>query len=114
MNADMMIWQMGAQVIMMVLSAVAGWFGGKIKGAKTEREQKEKESQEEREQNREANRLLLSYRIQDLFEEHVQKGQSITSAEKHEIEKLYKIYKNLGGNGEGKRMYDELMALKTV
>lgn len=113
MDTDMVVWQIAAQLTMMGLSAIAGWFGGKIKGAKMEREQKEQESQAEREQNREVNRLLLSYKIQDLFEEYVKKEQDITSAEKHEIEKLYNLYKNLGGNGEGTRMYNELMALKT-
>ena len=102
------------QLLMMVLSGIVGWLGGKIKGAAKEREEARNKSTRERDESRSIQRLLLYYRLHDLFEEYVIKGADISSADKHEIEEVYNYYHNLGGNGEGSRMYRELMALKTT
>lgn len=111
---DMMYTQMIGQFAMMALTGIVGWLGGKIKGAKAEREKSQKEETEERDRSRAVQRLLIYYRIQDLFDEYVVKKEPITSAEKHEVEELYEYYASLGGNGEGQRMYKELMGLKTT
>lgn len=102
------------QILMMVLSGVVGWLGGKIKGAAKEREEARKRTNMERDDIRSIQRLLLYYRLHDLFDEYVVDGADISSADKHEIEEVYNYYHNLGGNGEGSRMYRELMALKTT
>ncbi len=106
--------QFAGQIAMMALTGVVGWLAGKIKGAKQERQDTQRKEQEERDRSRDVQRLLLYYRIHDLFVKFVVNAQSITSAEKHEIEELYELYRELGGNGEGQRMYKELMALKTT
>lgn len=102
------------QILMMVLSGVVGWLGGKIKGAAKEREEARKRTNMERDDMRSIQRLLLYYRLHDLFDEYVVDGADISSADKHEIEEVYNYYHNLGGNGEGSRMYRELMNLKTT
>lgn len=102
------------QILMMVLSGVVGWLGGKIKGAAKEREEARKRTNMERDDIRSIQRLLLYYRLHDLFDEYVVDGADISSADKHEIEEVYNYYHNLGGNGEGSRMYRELMNLKTT
>lgn len=111
---NMMVTQMIGQFVMMALTGIVGWLGGKIKGAKVEREKSQKEETEERDRSRAVQRVLLYYRIKDLFNNFVVDSQPITSAEKHEIEEVYELYKELGGNGEGQRMYKELMELKTT
>ena len=105
--------QVAGQIVMMALMGIAGWLGGKIKGAQAEHEKNKQEDVKERDQNRSVQRVLLYYRMQDLFRKYVAEGEPITSAEKHQIEELYELYKGLGGNGEGQRMYKELIALKT-
>lgn len=109
-----MLMGMVPQLLMMVLSGIVGWLGGKIKGAAKEREEARNKSTRERDESRSIQRLLLYYRLHDLFDEYVVGGADISSADKHEIEEVYNYYHNLGGNGEGSRMYKELMALKTT
>lgn len=105
--------QVLSQLLVMALSAIAGWLGGKLKGAAAERKKAEEEKHEERDSMRGMLRMLLYYRIKDLFEEYVVRGEPITGADKHEIEEIYDYYQSLNGNGEGRRMYKELMELKT-
>lgn len=101
------------QALIMVLSGIVGWLGGKIRGAASEREESRKKNKKERDDMRAIQRLLLYYRLHDMFDQYVIHGDDISSADKHEIEEVYTYYHNLGGNGEGSRMYRELMALKT-
>ena len=111
----MIITQIIGQLAMMAITGIAGWLGGKLKGAKTEREQHQQQATEERDQMRAMVRLLLYYRLHDLFEEHVVDQEAISSSDKREIEELYNYYHDtLHGNGEGTRMYRELMDLKTT
>lgn len=102
------------QLLMMALSGAIGWLGGKLKEARASRSEQEERETRERDQTRAILRLLLYYRLCDLFDTYVVRGEAISSAEKHEIEEVYTYYHDtLGGNGEGMRMYNELMALKT-
>lgn len=104
--------QMLPQLVMMVLSGAIGWLGGKIKGAAKEREKKDAEAAKERDDNRAIIRLLLYYRLKDLFKQYVVDKDQITSADKHEVEEVYTYYHERGGNGEGSRMYREIMELQ--
>ena len=106
--------QIVTQLVIMAITAVAGGAWGWLKGQNAERKKKAEESSRERDEQRAMLRLLLFYRLKDLFDEYVVREGSITSAEKHEIEELYAYYHGtLNGNSEGTRMYNELMALKT-
>ena len=96
------------------VSAIAGWFAGKIKGSAAERKAKQQEQQQERDENRAMFRWVFDFQLRDFYHRYVVRGDEITTAEKHEIETIYGYYHDtLGGNGEGTRMYKALMALKT-
>lgn len=97
------------QVAMMVLTGVAGWFGGRVREAAKERNERNASELKERDGNRAILRLLLYYRLKDLFAQYVINGMPITSADKHEVEEIYSHYHDRGGNGEGTRMYREIM-----
>lgn len=105
--------QLVLQLLMMALTGAVGWLGGKIKGAAKEREESRARDSKERDDIRSIQRLLLYYRLKDLFDEYVVNGDSISSADKHEVEEVYNHYHDLGGNGEGSRMYKEIMNLRT-
>lgn len=102
------------QIIVTVLSAIAAGLYGRMKGAAKEREEARRKNDRERDDVRAILRLLLYYRLRDLFEEYVVQEGDISSSDKHEIEEVYTFYHELGGNGEGTRMYRELIALKTM
>lgn len=111
---SMMVQQIAAQVIMMALTGVVGWLGGKLKGVKTERERREQEQEQATVQTKAMLKLLLYYQLRELFNTYVVDKKPISSADKREIEELYGMYHDtLSGNGEGTRMYKELMELKT-
>ena len=101
-----------AQLVMMILTGVASWLGGKIRGAAAERKKREEKEEQEKHTSREVQRLLLFYRLKDLYTDYVINAKPITSSDKHEIEEAYTYYHNLGGNGEGTRMYGKMMELK--
>lgn len=106
--------QLVPSLVGMALTGLVGWLGGKIEGARKEREEARAKETEERDQTRAMLRLLMDYRLRDMFDTYVVRGEGISIADKHEIEVVYGYYHDaLGGNGEGTRMYNELMALKT-
>ena len=112
---DGMIWNLAMQLAMMALTGAVGWLRGKISGAAKERREAAKRSDQERDQSRSIQRLLLFYRLKDLFDQYVVRGDDISSADKPEIEEVYRYYHEvLGGNGEGTRMYKALMDLRTT
>lgn len=109
-----MLANLAIQVLMMALTGIAGWLGGKLKGAARARAEERERSDSERDSNRAVLRLLLFYRLKDLFDQYVVRGDSITAADKHEVEELYEHYHtDLGGNGEGTRMFKAIIDLKT-
>lgn len=107
--------KLALDVTLMALTGIIGWLRGKITGAAKERREAAKRRDDERDQGRSIQRLLLYYRLKDLFEKYVVSGDEISSADKHEIEEVYRYYHDvLGGNGEGTRMYKALMELRTT
>lgn len=100
------------QVTMMALTGIIGWLSGRVKGAAKERELRAEHLDKERDDNRAIMRLLLYYRLKDLFTQYVLERKPITSADKHEVEEVYTYYHARGGNGEGTRMYKAIMELQ--
>lgn len=101
------------QLAMMACTGIVGWLGGKIKGAAKESEQRSAQEAKERDDTRAIMRLLLYYRLKDMFSNYVLDHAEISSADKHEVEEIYRYYHDgLGGNGEGSRMYQEIMELQ--
>lgn len=112
---DQVITMLVVQLAMMAITGVAGWFGGKVKGIKTERDENAQKAEEERDYTRAIARLLLYYRLKDIHRNYVIEGQAISSGDKHEVEEIYRYYHDiLGGNGESTRMYKAIMELKTI
>lgn len=109
-----MIARFALDITLMVLTGAVGWLRGKIAGAAKERREADAKTHAERDQSRAATRLLLWYRLKDLFDQYVVDGAPMSGGDKHEIEEVYKLYKEFGGNGEGTRMYHALMELKTT
>lgn len=99
------------QIILSIVTGIAGWAIGKMRGAAQERDRKEEQRVKERDDSRAIDRLLLMYRLQDIHKEFVIGGKPCSAAEKHEAEEVYQLYHGLGGNGAGTRMYQEIMAL---
>lgn len=97
-----------------VLGALVGAAFTKIAKDRESREKLTQEQVRERDENRESMRLLLGYRLSDLFRRYVVEASPITTAEKHEVEDVYEHYHAYGGNGEGTRKYKAIMALKTT
>ncbi len=113
--SDQIVTMLIVQVVMLVITGVAGWFGGKVKGMKTERDETAEKTKKERDYVRAIARLLLYYRLKDLHRLYVVGGQPISSGDKHEVEDIYKYYHDiLGGNGEATRMYRAIIELKTI
>lgn len=98
------------QLATMLLTGIVGWLAGKLRGAAKERHQRMVET----EATREGLRLLLFYQLHGMYVKHVVKGARPSVADKHEIEEVYRLYHTqLEGNGEGTRIYRELMDLET-
>ena len=102
------------QLLMMALTGIIGWLGGKLKEAHTSRKEQEEQETRERDQYRAMFRWVFDFQLRGFYHRYVVKGEEITTAEKREIETIYGYYHDtLGGNGEGTRMYNALMALDT-
>lgn len=114
MPMDQWALQLAGQLAVMAVTGLAGWLAGRLREARrTAREDREREVRE-RDESRSMMRLLYFYRLNDLFKQYVVAGDDISAAEKHEVEEVYHYYHDaLGGNGEGTRMFNEIMALKT-
>lgn len=102
------IYQLLFQIAPMVATGIIGWLSGKLRGAAKARS----DALRERDDDRAIMRLLLYYRLKDLFKQYVVDRGQITSADKHEVEEVYTYYHDRGGNGEGTRMYREIMELQ--
>lgn len=100
------------QIVLMIVTTVLGWALGALREkAKNARDGK-KEEDKDRETAREADRLLLYYRLSELYDRFVVKGEPITLSEKEKVQELYECYKARGGNGAGTQMYSEILELK--
>ena len=102
------------QLVMMVATTVMGTFiGWLLNGFKTKaRQLREKTDQEreEREQNRAVLGELLFYRLEDLHRRYVIQGYPCSAADKQQVDEIYHHYHDeLGLNGPGTHMYNEIM-----
>lgn len=96
------------------LGVILGWALAALRREGERRADLTEQQVRERDESRDSMRLLLGYRLSDLFRRYVIQGDPITTAQKHEVEDVYEHYRDFGGNGEGTRKYKEIMALKTT
>lgn len=105
---------MTQQFMMMLVTTVTGTvIGWLLNGFKTKaRQLHEKTQQEEveREQNRKMLGELLFYRLEDLHRRYVVQGNPCSAADKQQVDDVYHHYHDeLGLNGPGTHMYNEIM-----
>lgn len=99
----------GMQLLTMALTTVLGWALGALREkAKASREDRRAE-QDERDTARSTDRLLLFYRLADLHDQYVVRGEPCPPTAKESAQELYELYHKLGGNGAGTQMYTEIM-----
>lgn len=109
---DPFVYQLALSALTSALGIAVGWGMQGLRSARERRDDLNERQVRERDENRAAMRLLLGYRLSDVFRRYVVEGQPITTAEKHEVEDIYVHYHAYGGNGEGTRKYREIMSLK--
>ena len=102
------------QFLMFVLTTCAGTLiGWLLNGLRTKAAQlrdKTEQEREEREQNRAVLGELLFYRLEDLHRRYVIQGYPCSAADKQQVDRVYHHYHDeLGLNGPGTHMYDEIM-----
>jgi hypothetical protein len=93
------------------LGAVAGWLGRALRQARSKAGERERAEAAELAAIRDGMRSLLRCEIVRQHREHAVRGEPMTLADREYIDKTYRSYHELGGNGTGTRLYDELMAL---
>ena len=102
------------QLVMMAATTVMGTLiGWLLNGFKTKAGQLHEKTQQEeveREQNRKMLGELLFYRLEDLHRRYVVQGNPCSAADKQQVDDVYHHYHDeLGLNGPGTHMYNEIM-----
>ena len=102
------------QTFMMIVTTVMGTLiGWLLNGFKTKASQLHEKTQQEkieREQNRKMLGELLFYRLVDLHRRYVVQGNPCSAADKQQVDDVYHHYHDeLGLNGPGTHMYNEIM-----
>ena len=106
--------QITQQLAMMAATAVMGtligWLLNGIRTRTTQLHEKTKQEEIEREQNRKMLGELLFYRLEDLHRRYVVQGNPCSAADKQQVDDVYHHYHDeLGLNGPGTHMYNEIM-----
>lgn len=102
--------QLSLMVATTAIGTVIGWLLNGIKTSTTQLHNKTVEERTERVRNRKIIGELLFYRLEDLHHRYVIDGRPCSAAEKQQVEDIYEHYHNeLGFNGPGTHMYNEIM-----
>ena len=89
---------------------LVGWLLNSIRVHKQQLYEKTEQEREEREQNRKMLGELLFYRLTDLHYRYVVQGNPCSAADKQQVDDIYHHYHDeLGLNGPGTHMYNEIM-----
>lgn len=93
-----------------VLGTVIGWLLNGVKSRTHELHNKTVQEKIERTQNRAMLGELLFYRLEDLHHRYVVQGNPCSAADKQQVDDVYHHYHDeLGLNGPGTHMYNEIM-----
>lgn len=102
--------QMITMVVTTVMGTLIGWL---LNGLRTRTEKlHEKTDQEcrEREQNREIIGVILFYMLEDMHRRFVVEKHTCSATDKQQVDDIYHHYHDdLGLNGPGTHMYNEIM-----
>ena len=92
------------------IGALVGWLLNSVRTRTRQLREKTDQEREEREQNRAVLGELLFYRLEDLHRRYVIQGYPCSAADKQQVDRVYRHYHDeLGLNGPGTHMYDEIM-----
>ena len=97
-------------VVTTVMGTIIGWLLSAVKTNTQRLRDTSRREHEEREQNRAVLGELLFYRLEDLHRRFVIEGYPCSAADKQQVDRVYRHYHDeLGLNGPGTHMYDEIM-----
>lgn len=97
-------------IITGVMGTLIGWLMSGMKEKARELSEKTQQEEIERRQNRDILGMLLFYRLEDLHRRYVVEGVPCSAADKQQVDDIYHHYhEELGLNGPGTHMYNEIM-----
>ena len=97
-------------VVTTIMGTVIGWLLNAIKTNVAQLHDMSRSEHEERVQNRAMLGELLFYRLEDMHRRFVIEGHSCSAADKQQVDDIYHHYHDeLGLNGSGTHMYNEIM-----
>lgn len=92
------------------VGTLIGWLLNSLRTKAEQLRDKTEQEREEREQNRKMLGDLLFYRLTDLHYRYVVQGNPCPAADKQQVDDIYHHYHDeLGLNGPGTHMYNEIM-----
>lgn len=93
-----------------IMGTLIGWLLNDFKMKTSQLHEKTLQEEVEREQNRKMLGELLFYRLEDLHRRYVVQGNPCSAANKQQVDDIYHHYHDeLGLNGPGTHMYNEIM-----
>lgn len=102
--------QMIMTVVTTVMGTMIGWLLNGLRTRTEKLHEKTDQERREREQNRKMLGELLFYRLVDLHHRYVVQGEPCSAANKQQVDDIYHHYHDeLGLNGPGTHMYNEIM-----
>ena len=99
-------------LIPVVLGSILGFLTTKLKESKKKNREKEEKQQKKLETLENGVQALLRNELIKGYREYEEKGE-ITILDKENITHMFEEYKNLGGNGTVKSMFEDLLELPT-
>lgn len=97
-------------VVTTIMGTVIGWLLNAIRTNTGQLYNMSRREREERVQNRAMLGELLFYRLEDLHRRFVIEGRPCSAADKQQVDDVYRHYHDeLGLNGPGTHMYNEIM-----
>mgnify|MGYP007064646396 CR=1 FL=1 len=102
--------QLVTLIVTTVIGTLIGWLLNGIRTCTNRLHEKTQQEEVEREQNRKILGELLFYCLVDLHHRYVVQGEPCSAANKQQVDDIYHHYHDeLGLNGPGTHMYNEIM-----
>lgn len=102
--------QLVTMIVTTVMGTLIGWLLNGLRTRTEKLHEKTEQEREQREQNRKMLGELLFYRLEDLHRRYVVQGNPCSAADKQQVDDIYHHYHDeLGLNGPGTHMYNEIM-----
>lgn len=102
--------QLVSMLLPTLFGTVLGWLLSAVRNRTMQLHAKTEQERREREENRQMLGELLYYRLEDLHRRFVIDGYPCSAADKQQVDDVYRHYHDeLGLNGPGTHMYNEIM-----